>query len=196
MGGVAGTDPLAKGSTGNGGGGCRAAELAARAFAMLLSIAGAAAMGNNKQDNSARLGSVVIGLSARHSYIEAFVYLVYANGIAAVYCFLSILVVFFCEKQRLINTLLFILDQAMAFLLLAAAACSTEASYIAKRGEVKVGWSEVCTSIERFCNVVGISLVLTFMSVLVFIALGVISSKRLFGHSALCAPSSNLPDRV
>ncbi|KAH7301011.1 hypothetical protein KP509_23G007900 [Ceratopteris richardii] len=100
--------------------------------------------------------------------------------------------IFLVERRHCINALLFFMDQALAFLLLGAAASSTEASYIAKRGESKTQWSEVCSTIEHFCTRVGVSLFLTFTAVLVFIALGIMSAKRLFGSSATCAPSCQL----
>ncbi|KAH7425475.1 hypothetical protein KP509_11G056300 [Ceratopteris richardii] len=159
----------------------RVSEIMLRAVATLLSIAGALVMAKNKQDTSILIGAQELTMHARHTYLEAFVFLVYANGIAAIYCFMSLLICCF-GKRRVISALLFLFDQALAYLLLAAAACSTEASYIAKRGESHVGWNEVCSSFKHFCDLVAVSLVLTFLSMLAFGGLAIMSSKRLFGH--------------
>nr|P0DI25.1 RecName: Full=CASP-like protein 2U3; Short=PaCASPL2U3 [Pteridium aquilinum subsp. aquilinum] len=171
---------------------CRVMEVLLRVLAILLSIAGALVMAKDKQDTFVMLGTVPVPLYARHSYVEAFVFLVYANGIVAIYCFIAVLLSLLA-KSRVLAGLLFFMDQALAYLLLAAAAASTEVAYIAKRGEKKLVWGEVCSNFEHFCNLVGVSLVLTFLSVLVLVTLAILSGKRLFGHPPLCAPPSTPP---
>ncbi|MCO5583533.1 hypothetical protein L7F22_065440 [Adiantum nelumboides] len=168
---------------------CRACEILLRVLALLLSIAAAVVMGKDKQDTFVFITNIPVPIRARHSYIEAFVFLVYANGIVAIYSLIALLLSFL-SKRRVVAGLLFFMDQALAYLLLAAAAASTEASYIAKRGESKVGWGEVCSNINHFCNLVGVSLVLTFLAVLALISLAILSGKRLFRRSPPYASSA------
>ncbi|KAI5079358.1 hypothetical protein GOP47_0004837 [Adiantum capillus-veneris] len=109
-------------------------------------------MGKDKQDTFVLITNIPVPIRARHSYIEAFVFLVYANGIVAIYSLIALLLCFLA-RRRLIAGLLFVMDQALAYLLLAAAAASTEASYIAKRGESKtvVALFAVAVFLREFC---------------------------------------------
>nr|P0DI21.1 RecName: Full=CASP-like protein 2U1; Short=OlCASPL2U1 [Osmunda lancea] len=156
-----------------------------RIVASLLSIAALVLMAKDKQVVYLNLAGEELTLEAKHSYVEAFVYLVYSNGLVAIYCFLLVFALVFrlidkagCGKSA--AWIIFLLDQGLAYVLLAAAAASTEVAYVAKRGNNKVGWSEVCSTFGHFCNLVGVSIVITFISVLAMATLSVMSARRLF----------------
>ena len=72
----------------------------------------------------------------------------------------------------------------MAYLLIASAAASTEVAYVAKQGEDKVMWAEVCSNYERFCRLVGVSIVLSFIAILTMATLVTLSGRRFFLHTA------------
>lgn len=141
-------------------------------------------MAKNKQVVHLMVYQVPVNFVAKPGYSKAFIYLIYANGIVAVYSAVVVLclLISFCKARRgkFFAGVNFLMDQAVTYTLLAAAAASTEFSYIAKRGAIKVNWTEVCSQFNRFCNIVGVSLVLTFLSVLVMGFVSILSARRLF----------------
>eukprot|EP00249_Psilotum_nudum_P028850 c38814_g1_i1 orf=233-847(-) len=165
-----------------------------RAAAIVLCIVALCLLARDKQIVFQNIAGISIKVSAKHSYVKAFVYLIYANGLAAIYCFLTVLATAFNlipTSSRLPSWILFLSDQAVTYVLLAAAAASSEVAFIAKRGEDKVSWNEVCSVFGHFCNVVAGSLVTTFLSVLLFATLSAMSAHNLFRRygSAVCSKS-------
>ncbi|KAJ7569794.1 hypothetical protein O6H91_01G094300 [Diphasiastrum complanatum] len=82
----------------------------------------------------------------------------------------------------------FIADQAIAYLLASAVAVATEIAYLSKYGAPKVGWSGVCTELNHFCKVHGISLINSYLAALAIFASAAISAYHLFGLYAPVMP--------
>ena len=77
------------------------------------------------------------------------------------------------------------LQQVIAYLLMAAAAASSDVAYISKNGLDYIGWMEHCSYYSRFCSQAGISLVLTYFSMLIFAIQSMLSAHQLFTSMAL-----------
>lgn len=75
---------------------------------------------------------------------------------------------------------MFILKQALAYLLVTSGAAVIEILYLAYRGDKDVTWSEACSTYGNFCHEMKTSLLLQMMASLCFFVLSVISAHRVF----------------
>ncbi|KAJ0684297.1 putative casparian strip membrane protein [Helianthus annuus] len=66
------------------------------------------------------------------------------------------------------------------YLILAAGAVTTELAFLAYKGDVTVTWSEACGTYGHFCKQATASIIITFLVVICYILLSLISSYRLF----------------
>eukprot|EP00249_Psilotum_nudum_P032108 c47272_g1_i1 orf=465-1073(+) len=158
-------------------------ELFLRIATTLLSILALCLMARDRQVVVETIGGITIKEYAQHTNVRAFVYYIYANGIAAIYCFgVAIASVFnlTAAAGNLTYWVLFLLDQGITYILLAAAAAATEVGYIAEHGESQAMWSEVCSIFGHFCNVVAGSTAVTFVALLALATLSVMSAHKLF----------------
>ncbi|KAK8706410.1 hypothetical protein V6N13_049977 [Hibiscus sabdariffa] len=74
----------------------------------------------------------------------------------------------------------FLLDQILTYLILGAAAVSTEVLYLANKGDSAITWSAACGSFAGFCHKATTSVIITFVTVLCYVVLSLVSSYRLF----------------
>ncbi|KAL6010444.1 hypothetical protein ACLOJK_000876 [Asimina triloba] len=119
--------------------------------------------------------------SVSYSNIGGFKYLVYANGLCALYSLGSGFYVAFSGAAALSRAwTLFLFDQVLTYVVLAAGAVSAEVLYLASKGDTTITWSEACSSFGPFCHKATASVGITFGVVLCYIALSLISSYRLF----------------
>ena len=79
----------------------------------------------------------------------------------------------------------------MTYIILAAGATSTEVMYLAYKGDEAVTWSEACRSYGSFCRQAVVAIAVTFVVVLCYAVLSLISSYRLF--SKYDAPVCHTP---
>ncbi|XP_061347494.1 CASP-like protein 2A2 [Gastrolobium bilobum] len=136
----------------------------------------------NSQDND--YGSIA------YTDLGAFRYLVHANGICAGYSLLSAAIVALPRASTMPRAwTFFLLDQVLTYIILAAGAVSTEVLYLADRGNTATMWSSACGSFGPFCHKVTASIAITFVAVVCYIVLSLISSYNLF--SKFDAPASN-----
>lgn len=70
--------------------------------------------------------------------------------------------------------------QLLTYIILAAAAISTEVVYLAYKGNSATTWSETCGSFSGFCRKATASIAITFVVTLCYAGLSLISSYRLF----------------
>ncbi|RID72611.1 hypothetical protein BRARA_C04497 [Brassica rapa] len=95
---------------------------------------------------------------AKYTDMKALVFLVVANGIAAAYSLLQSVrcVVGSMKGSVLFNKPLawaiFLSDQAVAYMSVAAIAASAESGLIGIRGEDELQWMKVCNMFGKFCN--------------------------------------------
>ncbi|WVY94666.1 hypothetical protein V8G54_033754 [Vigna mungo] len=81
----------------------------------------------------------------------------------------------------------------LTYIVLAAGAVSTEVLYLAENGNTATTWSSACGSFGRFCNKVTASITITFVAVLCYVLLSLISSYKLFTKydaPAACRPTA------
>ncbi|CAN1301436.1 CASP-like protein 2A1 [Linum perenne] len=111
-------------------------------------------------------------------------YLVHANGICAGYALLSAVVVAMPRRPSTMSSAwtFFFLDQVFTYLILGAAAVSTEVLYLANKGDIDITWSAVCGSFAGFCHKASASVILTFVVVAWFALLSLVSSYKLFSR--------------
>ncbi|XP_058108811.1 CASP-like protein 2A1 [Magnolia sinica] len=127
--------------------------------------------------------------SVSYSNLGGFKYLVYANGLCALYSLLSAFYMALPRPPTLSRAwTLFFFDQVVTYLILAAGAVSTELLYLAKKGDDAITWSQVCGVFGGFCHKATVSVGITFGVVACYAALSLISSYRLF--SSYDAPLS------
>ncbi|KAI7749925.1 hypothetical protein M8C21_005747 [Ambrosia artemisiifolia] len=153
--------------------GIRTAETLLRLVPVGLCVAALAVMIKDSETNE--YGSL------SYSNITAFRFLVHANGILAGYSLLSAA---FTAVPRPVTMsrawTFFLLDQVLTYLILAAGAVATEVAFLTYKGDVAVTWSEACGTYGRFCKQATTSIIITFLVVVCYILLSLISSYRLF----------------
>ncbi|KAF2542475.1 hypothetical protein F2Q68_00030509 [Brassica cretica] len=95
---------------------------------------------------------------AKYTNMKSLVFLVVANGIAAVYSLLqSVRCVMGSMKGSVLFSkslawAIFSGDQAMAYMSVAAIAAASESGVIGIRGEEELQWMKVCNMFGKFCN--------------------------------------------
>ncbi|KAL3355898.1 hypothetical protein AABB24_016850 [Solanum stoloniferum] len=119
--------------------------------------------------------------SLSYSDLGIFRYLVHANGICAAYSLLSAIVAALPRPTTLPRAwTIFLLDQILTYIILAAGAASTEVIYLAYKGDTDVTWSETCGSFGVFCKKATAPISITFIVSLCYVGLSLLSSYRLF----------------
>ncbi|KAJ4866498.1 CASP-like protein 2B1 [Raphanus sativus] len=130
---------------------------------------------------------------AKYTDMKALVFLVVANGIAAAYSLLQSVrcVVGSMKGSVLLDKSLawaiFLGDQAMAYISVAAIAASAESGLIGIRGEEKLQWMKLCNMFGKFCNrsAGGTATALLASVALVFVScISAFSLFRLYGGGA------------
>ncbi|KAL8505631.1 hypothetical protein ACS0TY_016751 [Phlomoides rotata] len=151
----------------------RTAETLLRVLPMALCVVALVIMLKDSQSND--YGSL------SYSDLGAFRYLVHASGVCAGYSLLSAVVAAMPRPSTISRAwAFFILDQLLTYIILAAAAISTEVVYLAYKGNTATTWSETCGSFSGFCRKATASIAITFVVTLCYAGLSLISSYRLF----------------
>nr|KJB12802.1 hypothetical protein B456_002G037500 [Gossypium raimondii] len=108
-------------------------------------------------------------------------YLVHANGICAGYSLLSAIIAAVPRPSTMPRAwTFFLLDQILTYIILGAAAVSTEVLYLANKGDSAITWSAACGTFAGFCHKATIAVVITFVAVICYAVLSLVSSYRLF----------------
>ncbi|XP_011015697.1 PREDICTED: CASP-like protein 2A1 [Populus euphratica] len=151
----------------------RTAETMLRLVPMALCVSALVVMLKNTQTND--YGSL------SYSDLGAFRYLVHVNGICAGYSLLSAVIVAMPRASTMPRAwTFFLLDQVLTYAILAAGTVSTEVLYLASKGDTAITWSEACVSFGGFCHKALISIAITFVVVICYAALSLLSSYKLF----------------
>ncbi|KAM0902846.1 hypothetical protein ACQ4PT_019099 [Festuca glaucescens] len=157
-------------------------EMALRVCVIPLAVASLWRMATNRQADDA-YGEISF------SNLSGFKYLVVINAITAAYSVLSILLSSFKSLARY-DWLVFVLDQAAAYLLLTSCSAAAEVVYLAREGDRQVSWGEVCSYFGRFCGRATVSVALQAAALLCFVALSLVSAFRVF--SKFDAPGADV----
>ncbi|KAL5738423.1 hypothetical protein ACOSP7_031184 [Xanthoceras sorbifolium] len=154
-------------------GGMRSAEPMLRLLPMILCVAALILMLKNSQTND--FGSL------SYSNLGAFRYLVHANGICAGYSLLAAIIAAMPRPLTMSQAwTFFFLDQVLTYLILGAGAVATEVLYLAEKGDTTITWSAACGSFGGFCHKAKASVVITFIAVICYAVISMISSYKLF----------------
>ncbi|KAL3821304.1 hypothetical protein ACJIZ3_007209 [Penstemon smallii] len=153
----------------------RTAETLLRILPMALCLVALVIMLKDSQTNE--YGSL------SYSDLGAFRYLVHASGVCAGYSLLSAIVTAVPRPSTMSRAwAFFLLDQLLTYIILAAAAISTEVVYLAYKGDTSITWSQTCGSYGGFCRKATASISITFIVTLFYAGLSLISSYRLFSR--------------
>ncbi|RDX61297.1 hypothetical protein CR513_60481, partial [Mucuna pruriens] len=151
----------------------RSAETLLRLLPVGLCVSALVLMLKNSQQNE--YGSL------DYTDLGAFRYLVHANGICAGYSLFSAVITAMPRPSTMPRAwTFFLLDQVLTYIILAAGAASTEVLYLAVNGDAATTWSSACGSFGRFCHKATASIAITFVALLCYVLLSLISSYKLF----------------
>ncbi|KAK7321454.1 hypothetical protein VNO77_32112 [Canavalia gladiata] len=132
--------------------------------------------------------------SISYTDLAAFRYLVHANGICAGYSLFSAVIVALPRPSTMPRAwTFFLLDQVLTYIILAAGAASVEVLYLAEKGDPAITWSSACGSLGPFCHKVTASTAITFVAIVCYVLLSLISSYNLF--TKYDAPAPNNPTK-
>ncbi|KAF8102884.1 hypothetical protein N665_0190s0005 [Sinapis alba] len=135
---------------------------------------------------------------AKYTNMKSLVFLVVANGIAAVYSLLQLLR---CVMGSMKGSVLFSKplawaifsgDQAMAYMSVAAIAAASESGVIGIRGEEELQWMKVCNMFGKFCNrgAGGVASAMLASIAMVFVScISAFSLFRLYGATTQRPPN-------
>ncbi|KAJ1278564.1 hypothetical protein BS78_04G089200 [Paspalum vaginatum] len=117
----------------------------------------------------------------RFSDLSGFSYLVATNAVTAACSVASILMSFKSHHARC-DWVIFLMDQASAYLLVTSASAAAELLHLARRGDRDVSWGEVCSYFGRFCGRATVSLALHAAALACFVALALVSGSRVLSR--------------
>nr|D5A8E6.1 RecName: Full=CASP-like protein 2BC1; Short=PsCASPL2BC1 [Picea sitchensis]ADE75815.1 unknown [Picea sitchensis] len=140
-----------------------------------------------------------IRIHAHFTLLKTLPFLVIVDGILAVYsllqglrCFLSLYMRHILLNKALAWTI-FCCDQALAYVIFAAAASTAETAYISEQGLDELQWIKVCMFFRAYCFKSGAGMINAFLAALcmvfvsgmsVFHLFRLYGEKRAYGHIA------------
>ncbi|XP_061366353.1 CASP-like protein 7 [Gastrolobium bilobum] len=148
-----------------------------RIIAAIATLGSAVAMGTTNE--SLPFATAFVKFSAEFDDLPTFAFFVTANSIVCGYLVLSLVLSFFhivrstAVKSRI---LLLILDTVMLGLLTAAASAAAAIVYIAHYGNSNANWFPICQQYNNFCERISGSLIGSFVAVVLFIILILLSA--------------------
>lgn len=139
----------------------------------------AAAIATGTSDETLSVFTEHFQFRARFDDFPTFVFLVVANAIAAGYLVLSLpfsVVGIIRPKATVVRMLLLIGDTVMVVLVTAAASAAAAIVYVAHEGNQRANWVPICMNFHGFCERTSGAVVASFLAVLVFILLVLLSA--------------------
>ncbi|TXG66564.1 hypothetical protein EZV62_007839 [Acer yangbiense] len=153
--------------------GMRSAEAILRLLPVILCVAALVLMLKDSETNEYA--------SLSYSKLGAFRYLVHANGICAGYSLIAAIISAMPRPITMSQAwTFFFFDQVLTYLILGAGAVATQVLYLADKGDKTITWSSACDSFGVFCHKATASVVITFIAVLCYALISIISSYKLF----------------
>ncbi|XP_042497838.1 CASP-like protein 1F1 isoform X2 [Macadamia integrifolia] len=124
--------------------------------------------------------TIVYGISfdASYSYEPSSLFFGYANVAACALTLLSLAICCFIH-QRWAYFFLFLHDLVVLTVLMAACAGSTAVGQIGRNGNTHSSWMPICDHFAKFCTRVATSVAFSYLAVLMFFALTVLSALRI-----------------
>ncbi|PRQ16889.1 putative casparian strip membrane protein [Rosa chinensis] len=153
------------------------AQICLRTVAMATTLAATWIMITSKQSTEI----VGIAFDARYSYSSAFKFLAFANAVVSACCLVSLLLVFLLHLQGSNPNhyfLLFLHDLFIMCLVLAGCAAATAIGFVGRYGNSHTGWTPICDHFGKFCHRVLISVILSYLSLIILLMLTVSSAIK------------------
>ncbi|XP_008791870.1 CASP-like protein 2B1 [Phoenix dactylifera] len=160
----------------------RVGEVALRCVICGLAVLVAALVGTDTQTRRI----VYLERKAKFTDMKASVFLVIFNGIAACYSLIQGLrcIVNVTKGSVLLNKpfawLIFLCDQVMAYVSVAAVAASAQSGLLAQFGQPELQWMKLCDLYRGFCIKAGCGLAIAFVVTSCILILSCISAFNLF----------------
>ncbi|XVE65668.1 hypothetical protein DITRI_Ditri08aG0018500 [Diplodiscus trichospermus] len=153
-------------------------DLILRVLALLLTLAAVIVLGLSRQTKvipiqiTPALPPLNVAAQAKWRYLSAFVYSMVANIIACSYAAISTLVVLGTRNAitGLAQTII-VLDLLVVALLFSANGAALAIGLMGYKGNSHVQWNKVCNVFDKFCDQVAVSVVLSLVGAVAFVAL-------------------------
>ncbi|XP_021867311.2 CASP-like protein 1E1 [Spinacia oleracea] len=163
--------------------GIKLSEIVLRVLALLLTLIAAILLGLNKQTKivpikiSPDLPAFDVPVSAKTSYVSAFVYFVVANSIAC--AFAAVTLALALSGKGIIRLMIIIVDLMMVALLFSSIGAAGAVGLIGSNGNSHLRWNKVCNVYAKFCHQVTASLALSLLAAIAFLFLVILTASKL-----------------
>ncbi|XWS39067.1 hypothetical protein CRYUN_Cryun18bG0018300 [Craigia yunnanensis] len=161
-------------------------DLILRVLALLLTLAAAIVLGVDKQTKvvpiqiTPTLPPINIAAQAKWHYLSAFVYSMVSNIIACSYAAISMLIVLGTRNGKTgLAQIIIVFDLLMVALLFSANGAAFAIGLMGYKGNSHVQWKKVCNVFDKFCDHVAVSIVLSLVGSVAFVALVAIAALTL-----------------
>eukprot|EP00253_Pinus_taeda_P023380 PITA_23380 len=157
-------------------------DLILRLLAIGCTLSAAIVMGTNKQTV---ILPIVGPWPAKYQYSPAFVFFVVANAVACGYTLLSFIfsVTDKFPSSTLSAFLLSVTDLVMVALVSSGVSAATAIAYVGYKGNSHTQWRKICGIYDRFCHHGVEALVVSFVGLVIFMALSVMSIYSLYSRT-------------
>ena len=166
------------------------ADLALRLLLLVAAVAVLVLMltGDQTVHFGIPFSSFSLTLSAKYNYSPAFVYLLVALAVAAVYSLLTAVVAALSVRKpsppAKLLFLLTLLDVIMLGVVASATGAGASVGYVGLKGNSHTGWMKICNIYGDFCRHVGVATIVSLVSSFILILLVIISTYSLYRRSS------------
>ncbi|XP_009794323.1 casparian strip membrane protein 3-like [Nicotiana tabacum] len=151
-----------------------------RIFAIVGTLGSAIAMG--KTNDTLPSFTEFIKFKAEYKDLPTFTFFVVANGIVSAYLAVSLVLSILhivMSGARITRVVLIFFDTVMMAFLTSGASAAAAIVYLAHKGNERANWIAICQQYNSFCDRASGSLVGSFIGVLVFVLLIILSALAL-----------------
>ncbi|XP_055806287.1 casparian strip membrane protein 3-like [Solanum dulcamara] len=170
-----------KDSKPNGNRGISFLDFLMRIVAILGTLGSAIAMGLTSNENLPSFEQF-IRFKAEYKDLPTFTFFVVANGIVSAYLAVSLVLSILhivMSGARITRVVLIFFDTVMMAFLTSGASAAAAIVYLAHKGNARANWIAICQHYNSFCDRASGSLVGSFIGVLVFLLLIILSALAL-----------------
>ncbi|XP_047955612.1 CASP-like protein 1F2 [Salvia hispanica] len=157
------------------------AELALRVLVIAFSIAGAVTMLTSNQTVSL----FGITVNATYTYSSSFKYKVVADSVICGLTLLSLIIVISLNRPKSNPKNYFYLllhDMVSLVVLVSGCSAATAIGFVGRFGQSETGWIPICDQVERFCDKVMASIIMSFVAATCLFLLTLMSAYKLKSH--------------
>jgi len=172
-------------------------DLILRLLAIGATLAAAIVMGTNKQTVTMAVavgpnGLPILGrLHAKYHYSPAFIFFVVANAVACGYTALSLILSVTGKLAARSGAYpsasafhLAVADLVMVALVSAGSSAAAAIAYVGYKGNSHTRWAKICGEFDRFCHHTAGAVVVSFVGVIIFMILTVMSVYSLYKRTS------------